>query len=55
MTHVVSLDEGEEDVVVLLALVLVHCRDLVRLADQWVVGAPGENKIVLNQYSPYLR
>ena len=49
MPHVVSLDKGEEDVVVLLALVLVHCRDLVRLADQWVVGAPGDNKIDLNK------
>ena len=40
MSNVVGLDEGQQDVVVLLALVLVHGGDLVRLADQRVVGTP---------------
>jgi hypothetical protein len=37
VTDVVGLDQRQEDVVVLLALVLVHRRDLVGLADQRVV------------------
>jgi hypothetical protein len=45
VTHVVGLDQGQEDVVVLLALVLVHRRDLVGLADQRVVGAPGNSQV----------
>jgi hypothetical protein len=40
VTHVVGLDQRQEDVVVLLALVLVHGRDLMGLADQRVVRAP---------------
>ncbi len=37
VTDVVGLDQRQEDVVVLLALVLVHGSDLVWLADQRVV------------------
>ena len=40
VADVVGADEGEEDEVVLLALVLVHRRDLVRGADHGIVGAP---------------
>ena len=49
MSDVVRLDEGEEDVVVLLALVLVHSSDLVRFADQRIVCAPttGDNEFVM--------
>jgi len=39
MSDIVGFDEGQEDEVVLLTLVLIDCRDLVRLADQGVVGA----------------
>jgi hypothetical protein len=39
MSDIVGFDEGQEDEVVLLTLVLIDCRDLVRLADQGIVGA----------------
>jgi hypothetical protein len=39
MSDIVGFDEGQEDEVVLLTLVLINCRDLVRLADQGIVGA----------------
>ena len=39
VTHVVGLDQRQEDVVVLLALVLVHGGDLVGQADERIVRA----------------
>jgi hypothetical protein len=45
VTHVVGLDQRQEDVVVLLTLVLVHGCDLVGLADQRVVSAPGNSQV----------
>ena len=41
VTHVVSADKREEDVVVLLTLELVHCRDLVRHTDHLIVSTSG--------------
>ena len=45
VTNVVGPHEGEEDVIILLALVLVHSGNLVRHPYQRVVGTAGVTNI----------
>jgi hypothetical protein len=50
MADIVGAHEREEDVVVLLALVLVHGGDFVRQADERVVGAAGAANVAQQRF-----